>query len=92
MSLVKLYRLDCEGPYLARRKGRPEGAVQHLKVVCKGRTRDLHDTAPAARRHARQLGWTRRQVFLPINPDNLTIGTTQIAFDLCPNCTELIPS
>lgn len=92
MSLVKLYRLHCEGPTLARRKGRPDGAVQHLKIVCKGQTRELSETAKGARQTARRLGWTRRKVWLPLLPQDPSVGNSEIAFDLCPNCTELIPS
>lgn len=92
MSLEKLYRLRCEGPTLARRKGRPEAAVMHLKVVCKGKTRELSETAKGARQNARRLGWTRRKVWLPILESTPSAGQTEQSFDLCPNCTELIPS
>jgi hypothetical protein len=92
MSLVKLYRLHCEGPTLTLRKGRPEGTVQYLKVTCKGRTHELSETAKGARQSARRLGWTRRKVWMPLLPQDPNAGSSEIAFDLCPNCTELIPS
>ena len=92
MALVYLYRLSCEGVYLAQRLGRPAPAVEFLRVKCKGRQRGIYETARHARRDAKREGWTRRAVELPINITATSAGTTVIRFDLCPNCTELIPS
>lgn len=83
MSLIKSYRVHCEGRNLARRLDTPfvwSGHITNAPVA--------FDTAAKARREAIKAGWSRVRVNLPILPSHPDAGSTLIAFDLCPGCAK----
>ena len=81
MSLVKSYRLSCEGPELARRLGAPFLNAHVTKTVV------AYDSAAKARRMAAKSGWTRVTKQLPILVSHPSAGSVDVKFDLCPVCS-----
>lgn len=80
MSLVKIYRLGCEGPHLADRLNRRIPLYDHLSFSA------LSESAAKARRTAVKAGWTRVTKTLPLTRDP-NGPTSDIKFDLCPSCS-----
>lgn len=90
MALERLYRISCEGRALARRKNVDEREQRRIAGHCAVVVNRTSDTSKDARTTARRLGWTRRTVWFPFAFDPKQ-GSEQ-KFDLCPSCTERIPS
>lgn len=84
MSLVKLYRLSCEGPALARRLG------VHRTGAHVAQTTFFYESAAKARRMALKDGWTRVTKRLPILVSHTSAGSTDVKFDLCPGCSVVL--
>lgn len=82
MSLVKIYRLGCEGPHLAARLQRHVSYNDHVPFSA------LSESSAKARRTATRKGWTRVTKTFPIFADQPNGPATDIKFDLCPSCSE----
>lgn len=90
MSLVKSYTIACQGPSLAARRGvlkSGPGVLFHDHTPVR---LAASDTAAKARREALKGGWSRAKVNLPILESHPDAGSTVVAFDLCPSCTETL--
>lgn len=86
MSLIKIYRIACEGAPLAARLDRsiPDMYREHDPF-----SPTLEGTAARARRTAIKAGWTRVKREVPIGRDP-NGPTSVIAYDLCPSCSKLV--
>jgi hypothetical protein len=86
MSLIKIYRVACEGRPLAARLGTPTAGL------AKGHepfSPTVEPSAAKARRSAIKAGWTRIHREMPIGRD-ANGPTSVIAYDLCPSCSKLV--
>jgi hypothetical protein len=82
MALIKTYSLGCDGPSLARRLG-VNFTGAHVP-----QTPFPYAEAAKARRLAIKSGWTRVVKSFPIIVSDTSAGSTDIAFDLCPGCSN----
>lgn len=96
MSLMKSYRLSCEGTDLHIRRelnatgeyetGKP--ARRRLRDACAFATREA-GSSKEARSVAVKAGWVRHSETMPIYRG--ATDTTVVKYDLCPNCAgELV--
>lgn len=81
MSLVRIYRLGCEGPYLARLLAAPFSYAGHEPFS------GMEQSSEKARRAAIRAGWSRITKRRPIFADQPDGPATDIKFDLCPSCS-----
>lgn len=92
MSLVKSYHLRCDSIDLSTRRG--ESADQRYerfrscRVSSKIQLSRTEESSKGARGAAKTAGWIRHSESFVIIPGHASAGTTEIAFDLCPNCKK----
>jgi hypothetical protein len=88
MSLLKTYRLGCDSSRLAALRGIPLGVSAQL--VCRAGCSPTAGSAAKARRLAKKDGWIRHSESFPIIPRTPSAGSSELKFDLCPNCAAAL--
>lgn len=90
MSLVKSYHLRCDGIDLSTRRGEDADTryerFRSCRVSSKIEISRSEESARKARKAAQAAGWVRHFESFVLNPKHVNAGTTEIPFDLCPNC------
>lgn len=92
MSLVKSYHLRCDSLDLSTRRGEDPNVryerFRNCRVSSKIQLSRSEESSKDARGAAKAAGWIRHSESFPIIASTPSAGTTEIAFDLCPNCKK----